>query len=52
VTAMRDLFGNPNPIPAGSLPLSHPVLTALLWCAGLLAVFVPAALAAFRSMTR
>jgi ABC transporter DrrB family efflux protein len=52
VTAMRDLMGNPNPVPAGSLPLSHPVITSLLWSAGLLAVFVPAALSAFRAMTR
>ena len=52
VTAMRDLFGNPNPVPAGSLPLAHPVITALLWSAVLLAIFVPAALAAFRAMTR
>jgi len=52
VTAMRDLFGNPNPIPSGSLPLTHPVLTSVAWCAVLLSIFVPAALAAFRAMTR
>lgn len=52
VTAMRDLFGNPNPVPSDSLPLTHPVLTALIWCVVLLSIFVPAALAAFRAMTR
>jgi ABC-type polysaccharide/polyol phosphate export permease len=52
VTAMRDLFGNPNPVPDGSIPLAHPALTTLLWCLALLAVFVPTALRSFRAMTR
>ncbi len=48
----RAAFGNPNPIPSGSLPMSHPALTTVLWCAGLLAIFVPAALVTFRRLTR
>ncbi|MBT0772704.1 ABC transporter permease [Kineosporia sp. J2-2] len=39
--ALRQLFGNPS-VPAGGVwPLEHPVTAALLWAAGLLAVFVP-----------
>ncbi|QFQ96207.1 ABC transporter permease [Streptomyces phaeolivaceus] len=42
-TALRDLFGN-APVPEGAAwPVSHPVAGSLLWCAVLLAVFVPLA---------
>ncbi|MER6159056.1 ABC transporter permease [Streptomyces sp. NPDC001868] len=42
-TALRDLFGN-APVPAGAAwPVTHPVAGSLLWCAFLLAVFVPLA---------
>ena len=35
----RTLFGNPTAAPADAAwPLQHPVVSALLWCAGLLAV--------------
>lgn len=50
--AVRTLFGNPTAVPHGApWPLLHPALAALLWCVGLLAVFVPATLAAFRART-
>ncbi|MBZ3902662.1 ABC transporter permease [Streptomyces griseiscabiei] len=40
-TALRDLFGNaPVPVEA-AWPVAHPVAGSLLWCAVLLAVFVP-----------
>jgi ABC-2 type transport system permease protein len=52
VTAMRAAFGNPNPIPKGSLPMTYPALTAVLWCLVLLLIFVPACLATFRGMAR
>lgn len=51
-TAARAAWGNPNPVPDGSVPLAYPALTAVLWSAGLLAVFVPAAAAALRGMAR
>ena len=42
-TAMRGLFGN-APVPADAAwPVAHPVAGSLLWCAVLLAVFVPLA---------
>ncbi|WP_390882295.1 ABC transporter permease [Streptomyces salinarius] len=42
-TALRDLFGN-APVPEGAAwPVSHPVAGSLVWCAVLLAVFVPLA---------
>jgi ABC-2 type transport system permease protein len=50
--AVRTLFGNPTAVPHGApWPLQHPALASLLWCIGLLAVFVPATLAAYRSRT-
>jgi ABC-2 type transport system permease protein len=50
--ATRELFGNPNALPA-DLPwtLDHPVASSLLWCAGLLAVAVPLTLRRFRAKT-
>ena len=42
-TALRELFGN-APVPEGAAwPVAHPVAGSLLWCAVLLAVFVPLA---------
>jgi ABC-type polysaccharide/polyol phosphate export permease len=52
VAATRTLFGNPTAVPADAAwPLQHPVLSALLWCAGLLAVAVPLAIASYRRRT-
>jgi ABC transporter DrrB family efflux protein len=52
VAATRTLFGNPTAIPADAAwPLQHPVLSALLWCVGLLAVSVPLAIASYRRRT-
>ncbi|MFJ9587669.1 ABC transporter permease [Streptomyces acidicola] len=42
-TALRDLFGN-APVPDdGAWPVTHPVAGSLLWCAVLIAVFLPLA---------
>ncbi|MDT0270526.1 ABC transporter permease [Streptomyces sp. DSM 44915] len=40
ITAARVLFGNAS-VPAGPLPLSHPVLATVLWSVALVLVFVP-----------
>jgi len=49
---VRTLFGNPTAVPHGApWPLLHPALASVLWCLVLLAVFVPATLAAFRVRT-
>jgi ABC-2 type transport system permease protein len=50
--AFRTLFGNPLAMPADpSWPLLHPVLSSLLWCAGLLAIATPLMLWRYRSRT-
>jgi ABC-2 type transport system permease protein len=44
VASLRYLFGNPGAVtPSPPLPLQHPILTTLAWCALFLAVFVPLA---------
>lgn len=50
--AVRTLFGNPTATPADAAwPLAHPVASALLWCAAILAVVVPLTLRAYRRRT-
>jgi ABC-2 type transport system permease protein len=49
---IRTLFGNPTATPDGAAwPLQHPVASSLIWCAVLLAVTVPLAVAAYRRRT-
>jgi len=49
---IRTLFGNPTATPAGAAwPLQHPVASSLIWCALLLAVTVPLAIASYRRRT-
>ena len=49
---IRTLFGNPTATPDGAAwPLQHPVISSLIWCALLLAVTVPLAIAAYRKRT-
>jgi ABC-2 type transport system permease protein len=49
---IRTLFGNPTATPDGAAwPLQHPVASSLIWCAVLLAVSVPLAVAAYRRRT-
>ncbi len=50
--AVRTLFGNPAATPAHApLPMQHPVLSALVWCAALLAIAVPLTLWRYRART-
>src|SRR5262249_23921275 len=50
--AVRTLFGNPTATPADTgWPLQHPVLASALSCVVLLAIVVPATLAAYRRRT-
>lgn len=53
VTAsVRDLFGNPNPLPLdGSWPVEHPLGAALIWSVALIAVAAPFASFLFRRRT-
>jgi len=44
VSALRGLLGNPGTVTASApVPLQHPVVTTLLWCAAFIAVFMPLA---------
>jgi len=50
--AVRELFGNPvAPITRHAWPLDHPVLSAFLYCALILAIAVPASLRRYRART-
>jgi ABC-2 type transport system permease protein len=49
---IRTLFGNPTATPDGApWPLQHPVASSLIWCAVLLAITVPLAIAVYRRRT-
>jgi ABC-2 type transport system permease protein len=44
VASLRELFGSPGVISGPTpLPLQHPIVTTLAWCAALIAVFMPLA---------
>jgi ABC-2 type transport system permease protein len=44
VSALREFLGNPGATTAfAPLPLQHPIITTLLWCAALIAIFTPLA---------
>jgi ABC-2 type transport system permease protein len=51
--ASRQLFGNPNPIPAEptAWPLEHPVVYTLIWSVVILVIFIPLATAQYRKAT-
>lgn len=51
-SAVRVLWGNPNPYPAPGLPAEQPVLLTLIWIAALVAVFAPLAIWRYRSLSR
>jgi ABC-2 type transport system permease protein len=52
VAAVRDLFGNPQALPADAAwPLQHPVLAALAWSVAILAICGPLCVRRFRSRT-
>ncbi|MFG1921550.1 ABC transporter permease [Cryptosporangium sp. NPDC048952] len=52
VAAVRTLFGNPVPPHGDSIPLRHPVASALCWSLGLLVICVPLAVRRYRTATR
>jgi ABC-2 type transport system permease protein len=48
-SAVRDLFGNPNPSASiDAWPMQHPVAASMLWSIALLAVFAPLATVLYR----
>lgn len=53
VAAARDLWGNVGPAPTDAAwPLQHPVLTTVVWCVVITAVFAPLAIRAFVERVR
>jgi ABC-2 type transport system permease protein len=52
VSALRDLFGNPNPFVGHTFPAEHSLLLAFLWTVVLLAIFAPLAILRYRSIER
>jgi ABC transporter DrrB family efflux protein len=53
VLGLRDLWGNaPAGVARGSgFPAHHPILLSLLWCAAIVAVFVPLAITRYRRVS-
>ena len=52
VASVRDLFGNPNGLPADAAwPLQHAIPVSLAWCVAILAVCVPLAMRRYRLAT-
>jgi ABC-2 type transport system permease protein len=51
-SAVRDLWGNPNPLPANpSWPVLHPLAAALMWSVALIVIAAPIAAYLFRRRT-
>lgn len=51
-SALRDLWGNPNPYVGEGFPAEHPVLMTLVWTLVLLAIFVPLGVRRYRALSR
>jgi ABC-type polysaccharide/polyol phosphate export permease len=52
VAAVRNLFGNPQALPADAAwPLQHPVVAAVAWSVALLAICGPLCVRRFRART-
>jgi len=52
-SSLRNLWGNPNPYPAGSsLASTDPILVTLAWVVIILAIFAPLGVRRYRSMSR
>jgi ABC-2 type transport system permease protein len=51
-SAVRDLWGNPNPVPANpSWPVAHPLAASLMWSVALIVIAAPIAAYLFRRRT-
>jgi ABC transporter DrrB family efflux protein len=51
-TACRELFGNPTGAVPDVWSLRHPVITTLIWCAAITALFMPLAIRRYRRIGR
>jgi ABC-2 type transport system permease protein len=50
--SLRTLWGDPNPFPGSSLASTEPVLVTIVWFVIILAVFAPAGVRRYRTMSR
>jgi ABC-2 type transport system permease protein len=50
--ALRQLWGNPNPVASGSLAVREPLLVTLGWVVVIIAIFGPLGVRRYRSMSR
>jgi len=50
--ALRELWGNPNPVSGGSLAVTEPALVTIVWVIVFVAVFAPLGARRYRSMSR
>lgn len=50
--SLRTLWGDPNPFPGSSLASTEPVLVTIVWFAIILAIFAPAGVRRYRTMSR
>jgi ABC-2 type transport system permease protein len=50
--ALREIWGNPNPVASDSLAAQEPVLVTLGWVVVVIAVFAPLAIRRYRSISR
>jgi len=51
-SAMRDLFGNPNPYASNGFPAEHSVLLTLIWSVVIVGVFAPLGTRRFKATSR
>jgi ABC-2 type transport system permease protein len=49
--ALRELWGNPNPVTSGSLAAQEPVLVTIGWVVLVIVVFAPLGVRRYRSMS-
>ena len=50
--AIRDFWGNPNPVSGSGIPAEHPVLVTVIWVVVIVAVFTPLGVRKYQSISR
>jgi ABC-2 type transport system permease protein len=50
--AIRDLWGNPNPMSTGGIPADHPALVTVFWVVVIVAIFTPLGVKKYQSISR
>jgi ABC-type multidrug transport system permease subunit len=50
--SLRELWGNPNPIPSDSFAAQEPLLVTLVWVVVIIAIFAPLSIRRYRAISR